>query len=130
MNFLGITEKILNITPSICSLTNKQDIRWVNPSNFWRFCETKRSLLTLLIRCGMAFNSNYEEALFSKRAAQKTRVAIERFLFGFTKYIPHYYDKPGWKNTFQNKNEDQVKKRLVRPEPRYEMVSYGTLWGN
>jgi hypothetical protein len=128
-NFLNKTEKILDLNCSKFSKTSRTDILWIEPIDFWLSCPIRRSLLTLLLRCGMVYDGNYEEALFSQDYAFQTKLAIERFLFGFTKYVDHS-DRLGWANTFRGKKEKEVKIRLVRAEPFYEVVSYGTLWGN
>ena len=83
----------------------------------------KRSLLTILLRCGVKYNrkqDNFEDAVFSCAYTQNTRYAVQRFLDGFTKYTGK---SNGWYNQFYwgggNKanhkilNNDDIDKLLI-----------------
>jgi hypothetical protein len=90
----------------------------------------KRSLLTMFVRAGMVYDpiaDNYEEALFSEKwsqhanLAKATKIAVMRFLFGFTKYVgPTIEDQPtieshGWHRIFEGLSEQSVKQYLIWP---------------
>jgi len=137
--FIQRTEKILDVEPSEFHATNKSHATWIEPS-FWMDCHIKRSLLTLLIRAGFNYNllfGDYEETLFSEPYLNKTRLAVMRFLFGFTKYNAAGYPK-GWYDSFHQKEYGRpakglsyVKHVLVSPKES-ELSGYalgmGSLW--
>lgn len=124
--FILKTEDILQEDDhSQFSETNRSTILWVQPAMFWRACSVKRSLFTILLRAGMAYDlsqDNYEEALFGQEFVVPTRRAVMRFLYGFTKYagIPWAsgisIEKCGWKSVFEGKSEAEIKSLLVRPK--------------
>ena len=123
--FLKKTELILNQTEfSQYSLTNRDTVLWIEPTKFWMECRMKRSLLTILVRAGIMYDpklDNYEEALFNEKWAKPTKLAVMRFLFGFTKYVgPNIDDQPsietrGWKFIFEGKDENYIKQFLTWP---------------
>ncbi len=119
------------------SATDRDTILWVGPSMFWRECEMRRSLFTILLRCGMKYNpdkDDYEEALFGSKYgpitpdqeyAVQTAHAVKRFLFGFTRFVKvpgtpegssTFYNKTGWRETFKGREVDQIRQMLVWPE--------------
>ena len=119
--------------------TNRDSILWVEPAFFWKSCALKRSLFTILLRAGRAYNcneDNYEQALFAQEYVVSTRKAVIRFIFGFTNYIgPNMMPNSsgtaitcGWRHLFQNKSESEIKKLLVSPHK----ISYdhGDLFSN
>ena len=124
--FLKKTEIILNQKEfSEYARTNRDTILWIEPSKFWMSCRMRRSLLTILVRAGIMYDpkrDNYEEALFTEKWAKPTKMAVMRFLYGFTKYIgPTIEDQPniesrGWKYVFENHDEQYTKNCLVWPE--------------
>lgn len=109
------------------SRTNKPEVLWVMPSKLWLNCELKRSLLTIILRCGFNYNGeNFDDALFSPRFdetlyVRDTKLAVMRFMFGFTFFTGTYKNtsntihKHGWREEFQNLEEPVIKKLLVRP---------------
>jgi len=109
------------------AMTNRDTILWIEPSMFWKECRMKRSLLTILIRAGMIYDpmkDNFEEAIFSEKFIKSTRLAVMRFLYGFTKYIgPTIEDQAieiyGWKYIFESHNEEYVKNCLVSSDEKY-----------
>lgn len=140
-SFILKTESILN--ESIFSRfaeTNRDTIMWIEPSKFWKCCQMRRSLLTILLRCGMLYEldkDNYEEALFKQEFIVPTKRAVMRFLYGFTKYFgPDLTTNTtvqisGWKAIFEAKNEADIKQMLVWPTdnpytPSIELTS--SLW--
>jgi len=134
--FICKTEEILTlIDRSGYSKTDRDTILWVRPSPFWSCCEIRRSLFTILLRCGRLYNperDNYEDSLYGKSdsvpQAQEyvnaTDLAVKRFLFGFTKYVKlpglvdpsSYYYKTGWVAIFKNKDLATIRQMLVLPE--------------
>ncbi len=137
-NFIFKFEEIIalngnNIQHSTFNKTNKPNIVWINPSSFWLDCILKRSLLTLLFRCGLNYDiqkSNFEDCLFGEYAeckfVKETKNAIIRFMFGFTKYqgfLPHVSSggtstliRHGWHSEFQDADISVIKNKLVSPD--------------
>lgn len=123
--FIRKTEEILKEgTASRFSETNRNTVLWVEPSGFWKSCPVRRSLLTVLLRAGMVYDSerdNYEESLFSQEYVVPTKKAVMRFLFGFTDYKgPEVINTGtiivrGWKTIFEGKTEAEVRAWLVAP---------------
>lgn len=131
---------------SLFRKTNKKIILWVEPSKFWLNCFIKRSLLTLIIRCGINYDTekdnfddclfgDYKECLFLK----ETKLAVLRFMFGFTKWTSEMPDTPyvasiikhGWREEFQKCDEAKVKSLLILPEGKSvesSLVGIDSLW--
>jgi hypothetical protein len=141
--FLVKTEDVLGashktLPRSKFSKTNMPYALWVSPSDFWKECPMRRSLLTILLRCGFEYRQdldNYEEALFSDVYAKETQNAVKRFLFGYTRFINgsgiYVTDRHGWRESFINKMTDDIRVKLVRPnnstiEPT--LIGLGTIW--
>lgn len=124
--FIRKTELILEQKEfSQFSETNRDTFLWFEPTNFWKICPVRRSLVTIFLRCGMAYQpdiNNYEEALFTQEFVIPTRRAVERFLFGFTKYVgPSILSDSsiqvrGWKTVFEGLSFREIKEILVSPE--------------
>jgi hypothetical protein len=126
-SFLLKTEAVLKQPFSKFCETNRDSILWIEPSYFWKTCPMRRSLLTILIRCGNVYDveeDNYEEALFGHEYVVPTKKAMMRFLFGFTRYVgpdisshcSSTVQTRGWKLVFEGKNDAEVKEMLVRPD--------------
>lgn len=125
--FLWKTEDILNEScRSEFALTSYSTILWISPTYFWRACPLRRSLLTILLRAANEYSisdDNYENALFSQEFVIPTKKAVMRFLFGFTKYTGPDFTSTntgtllvtGWKQIFDRKGDDDVKRLLVWP---------------
>lgn len=128
--------------PTQFALTNRNFIMWIRPSNFWTQCHLRRSLFTILVRCGQYYTPdkpNYDAALFNGKGGSGvyldgTRLATQRFLFGFTKYVlPSGGSQAGWNATFRNKSTvAQVKKDLIwpdhTPKPEATAVGVDSIW--
>lgn len=127
--FIEKTEEILekaacqNISKSIFFKTNFNFATWTEPAEFWKECPVKRSLFTLLIRCGLSYDfENYEKALFENHYSTKvTRHALQRFFYGFTKFNFEKNDcfegiGKGWVSYFANKNVELICEKLTLPE--------------
>ncbi len=125
-SFIDKTEEILiraalqNINKSKFFKTNLNFALWVEPSRFWMSCPMKRSLFTLLLRCGCNYDYvNYENALYSIGYSQSTKKAIQRFLYGFTefKYKGESFEGigKGWASYFSNRDCSEVCEKLEAP---------------
>lgn len=139
INFLNKTEEILifsalqSFEKSKFFETNLNFAIWIEPSKFWMKCFMKRSLLTIFLRCGLNYRSNYEEALFSLEHTRKTKLAIKRFLYGFTNYSSKckITRNKGWVSLFKNKSKQEICNYLVVPNHVYRpscMIGMGDLW--
>lgn len=125
--FMLKTEAVLKLEEhSKFAETNRSSILWVEPCEFWKCCMMRRSLLTILLRCGILYDldrDNYEEALFTQEYVVPTRKAVMRFLFGFTKYLgpdiatTGSIQIRGWKTMFEGRTEEEIKQMLVWPGP-------------
>ena len=131
--FIWQTETILGVDKRTdFSKTNRNYCIAVSPSDFWRECAMRRSLFTILLRCGSKYNpdqNNYEEALFSQRYMKETENAIRRFLFGFTKLWQAKKASYTWVANFRGATEQVCRKRLLSPDvPQESMLGAGSLW--
>ena len=128
--------------------TSRSSILWVEPSRFWLDCQMKKSLLTIILRCGINYNldsENFDAALFDEIYikeniwARETKKAILRFLFGFTKFTGKYIEvlegttiiKHGWKEEFCSLSEQDIRQRLILPdnkEKETNIVGIESLW--
>jgi hypothetical protein len=150
--FILQAEKVLGIhykERSIFSKTNKDSVIWVSVSCFWKECELRRSLFTILLRAGMDYSiekNNFSKTLFSNLYVRQTEVAIKRFFFGFVDFriqmvtthyagdhrmAPSQISRKGWVNTFKDAGFKDVKKILVKPakkNPEDNFLAVGTLW--
>ena len=131
VQFIDKTEEILSVERSSFAKTNRPYATWVCPSDFWRSCEMRRSLFTILLRAGRKYNpvnDNYEDALFSQEYVKLTKEAVMRFLFGFTNYV-RLENKQGWVSVFMHKKYEDVRKRLVSKNAGdFSLVGAGSLW--
>jgi hypothetical protein len=126
--FLKKTEIVLKQSVfSQYSMTNRDTILWIEPSDFWKCCRMRRSLLTILVRAGIMYDprkDNYEEALFTEKLVKPTKFAVMRFLYGFTKYVgPNIDNQPdiesrGWKTIFESHDEEYIKNCLKWPDDK------------
>lgn len=116
---------------SFCK-TEKPNIVWIEPSNFWMDCLMKKSLLTLVCRCSLNYDlskDNFDQCLFGDylecKLMRETRSAVLRFMFGFTRFkgeLPHgamssgsTLIRHGWHSEFANSDLRAVKNKLVLP---------------
>jgi len=116
--FMEKIEKMVDVDfPSEYGPTQRKSIMWIRPSAWWTIRSMRRSLFTILLRCGNAYSpskKNFEEALFSDPYALATKYAITRFLKGFTLYIG---TKKGWLDQFYEVrlNKKTIDSLLVEP---------------
>jgi hypothetical protein len=150
-NFITKFEKIVGLGTdakpfSVFSKTNRDNILWIEVANFWRPCLMKRSLLSMLMRCGLNYISaedNFDDALFGdfKESiyVRETKSAILRFMFGFTKFTGQRpvdafqtsMIKHGWREEFLKIDDLTVRRRLVLPDDvpkEVTIVGLESLW--
>lgn len=123
--FMKKVEEKLDVQPrSEFGPTQRKTIMWVKPSKWWTSKAMRRSLFTILLRCGDAYipnKDNFEKALFSNQYAKETKTAVNRFLAGYTEYTGK---KRGWYNQFKfdeieffgkgSITEEEINKLLVK----------------
>ena len=112
-------------------LTSSPCVLYVKLSKFWRECFYKRNLFTMLLRCAQNFDStqnNFDEVLFDEKYKEtlyvnETKMAVIRFMFGFTKYtgVPPIIGgttvvKHGWKEEFHKLEIHDLRMKLVLPD--------------
>jgi hypothetical protein len=139
VHFLKKTETILDLKEfSAFSKTTKPEIIWIYPSLFWMNCSLKRQLLTIFLRAGINYNievDNYEEALWSpdimgKTYAAETKLAICRFLYGYTEYKGRI--DGGWWGLFNSADIGFIKRVLVLPSDKMVesgIIGINQVWG-
>jgi hypothetical protein len=130
---------------SVFSKTNKSNVLWIEVSKFWLDCSMRKSLLTILLRCSMNYDSkldNFEDVLFNEKYKEnlylrQTKNAITRFMFGFYNFTgPELEDKfqtsvikHGWKQEFLNMDEFLIKNRLKsNQEFSHNCFFHDALW--
>lgn len=144
--FIAKSEEILDLPQrSQFSSTDQNIVMWVEPTPFWMDCWIKRSFLTILLRCGMYYDpelDNYEDALFgngddkdqAREYTHKTKLAVLRFMFGFTKFVmPSDISEPTgnlqsklWVEVFRERSIKELKTILVAQNPISSFGSLGT----
>lgn len=146
-NFLTKFEHITFVEPvSSFAHTNRENILWVQVAPFWMPCLIKRSLLTILLRCGINYDSkkdNFDDALFGEYKEscylKETRSAVLRFMFGFTEFsgrVPvetfqSSIIKYGWREEFHKVDDVGVRRRLILPTDKSKesnIVGAESLW--
>lgn len=132
--FISKTEEIIGIKDcATYAKTNRNWVLWIEPNAFWTSCAMRRSLFTILLRCGLNYKSNednYEESLYSEGYIKETKEAVMRFLFGFTKYVPdNSLNVPrGWVSAFKNADRDLVRRQLLSSENEQSTIGINSLW--
>jgi hypothetical protein len=133
------------------SRTERETVLWVEPSDFWKNCILKKSLLTLLLRCGANYEiikDNFDNALFGieyseNKYVRDTKNAVVRFLFGFTKFSGKINQtiqsantstliRHGWHAEFDKNSVYDVRKKLIRASDDCCEISFlesESLWG-
>lgn len=118
--FIHKTEDILGLSnENMCrfALTTSNSILFVVVSDFWWKSSIRRSLFTIFLRAGMAYDrskDNYEAALLSQDYVKRTQQAVMRFLLGFTEVKAQ---GGHWVNQFSAiKSEKQLRDMFTSPE--------------
>lgn len=122
--FIHKIENKLNLTErSIIGPTQRNNISWIRVCSWWTCTSMKRSLFTLLLRCGQnykIYQDNFDESLFSIMYTKETKYAVQRFLDGHTRYTGK---KKGWYKQFSGNDgitisppsKEIIDKLLIRP---------------
>lgn len=139
--FIAKTEEILALTNKLdvytkFGRTNRLYATWIELTKFWSECECRRSLFTILLRCGDNYDAeadNYEEALDSVGYSKNTIIAVRRFLYGHTRFNKANPGTSGmgWYSLFHGKPIEDVCNLLVSPvETAYPKTTLGlgTIW--
>lgn len=136
LHFIRDTEKFLNLSSfSEFFRTNRENVAFIKVHDFWKSCYMRRSLFTLICRLGLEYDYQcWEKTLYGEigktgskdldanyEMAKKTKKAIMRFFFGFTKYIgnlshmnkEYFPEKHGWVAEFADKQSDYIKSVLI-----------------
>ena len=130
---------------TVFAQTNRKTILWIKPSRFWVDCQIKRSLLTLVLRCGKNYEirkNNFDDALFGNykecQYLKETKPAVLRFMFGFTKYVGRInvsayetVQKHGWREEFYRLDSPSIRKKLTLPDGEKKLnniIGLETLW--
>ena len=115
--FMKKIEEKLDVQPrSEFGPTQRKTIMWIKPSKWWTLKAMRRSLFTILLRCGDAYlpsKDNFEKALLSNQYANNTKYAISRFLEGYTVYTGK---KRGWYNQFclESLSKEEIDLLLIK----------------
>jgi hypothetical protein len=139
--FVSKTEDIIEVVSPLPERTrfcrtNVPYALWITPSSFWKECFVRRSLFTILLRCGFEYRplyDNYEDALKSNIYSQETLPAIRRFLFGYTQFTNNdtVLNGRGWRDLFVNKDVEEIRSKLTLPKNaniEKTMIGLGTIW--
>ena len=137
--FVSKFELIVGVCePSVFANTEKENVMWIQPSGFWKDCQMKRSLLTILIRCGLNYDietDNFDDALFGEYKEslyiRETRSAMLRFMFGFTQFTGIVNPispstslvKHGWREEFMKLDDSTIRRKLILPEGKAKEIS-------
>lgn len=103
---------------------------WIEVSSFWRASCARRSLFTILLRCGRSFDTGcgtkeaveaaFKRALTTEQYSRRTKDAIEFFLKGGTRINEKglFRSGRGWYSILENLSAKQVKEHLRKPKKR------------
>jgi hypothetical protein len=116
-HFIRKTEKKLGLKKfTQCGPTNVPSISWFKINPFWNKNPLRKTLFTILLRCGRRFSpqhNNFKTALDSNSYILETRPAVDYFFKGNT--IPTRKCQRswrGWFRSFHNKTMADVKKLM------------------
>jgi hypothetical protein len=120
-----VEERLGLFKRSVVGPTQRNNISWIRSSLWWTSTSMKRSLFTILLRCGQNYHpkiDDFEDALFSVLYTKHTEFAVRRFLEGHTRYTGK---RRGWYNQFRwgggspeepkMTSQQQIERLLVRP---------------
>lgn len=111
----------------IFNMTDHNDKLQVVMSTWWKY-RLRRSLMSALLRCGLAYTSNDGErfvaALKSQPYTVHTWKAVERFLCGYTaSKLKKTTPFGGWQQFFDSQNDVLIQKTLVKKKRRKETTA-------
>jgi hypothetical protein len=121
IEFIRTVEQIIKLPDEdsiVFRKTNVPGIIHVTMSAWWKY-RLRRSLLTALLRCGIYYSEHsgkgFEKALFSQVYTSGTKIAIERFLGGYTaSRLKKRTAFGGWQSFFNSNNKTTVEAALVK----------------
>lgn len=117
-SFIDKIETMIDVYPKTkFGPTQRKTIMWIEPSRWWTAKGMRRSLFTILLRCGNAYSfnkDNFDEALLSDPYVIETEYAVRRFLNGNTQYTGR---NRGWHKQFFSLNPDKktIDSLLIKP---------------
>lgn len=108
--FISLAEELLGASSSDIAPTQRKTITCIVPSDFWWSIPIRRSLFSILLRCGLNYEGDFDEALLSNSHALETKEAIERFFGGHT-----YYNgkQEGWCDQFRGVHTKRLRRLLT-----------------
>lgn len=100
--FIKQAEKKLKVEPlsEILGFKNVQNVTCVRPSKWWTQNATRRQLFTILLRCGIDYENDFNDALHSQEYIQCTREATKKFFNGYTHCTLRMAGPDGWVSNF------------------------------
>lgn len=110
----GVEGRLGLCTRSMIGPTQRTNISWIKSSLWWTNTSMKRSLFTILLRCGQNYHpkiDDFDEALFSDLYTKQTEFALRRFMDGHTKYTGQ---RRGWYNQFRQEGVTNDKQKIER----------------
>jgi len=130
------TQKLTITEITFFKHTDQQDVLWLKPSPFWLENPIKRSLFSLLLRCGIYYNTTnkdaFEVAINSQDYSRITKPAIDRFLSGYTIYsgVMPTTHIDGWHFRFITQKIENLRKLLLPSHELIAKVAYEKHTGN
>lgn len=116
--FIGRIESRLKLKHrSVFGPTDERKVMWIKCGKFWNGRTIRRSLFSALLRAGRKYDPkkrNFRAALYNAKYLKGTKVAVGRFLQGYTHFSRNSYNA-GWHNTFSGLNKPRIEKMLSKP---------------
>lgn len=86
--FIKEVEKRLKVEPrsNILGFKNLSNVTSIEFSKWWVANGMRRQFLTVLLRCGVNYKNNFNNALYSTSYTKETEEAVKRFFKGFIDY--------------------------------------------
>lgn len=109
-SFISLAEDLLQVDRTEFYVTQRKSIMCLYPSPFWLQVPMRSSLFTIMLRAGMRYKEDFDEALYGNYYGSQTKAALERFFAGHT----HYRGKKrGWVNQFRDRTPQEVHRLLA-----------------
>jgi hypothetical protein len=114
--FINRIEKQVKVWPrsEITGIKNRpgSQISVMKVSRWWTKNPARKSLLTILLRCGENYKwNNFEKALKSNLYIRKTKKAVDKFLQGHTRWVGFF---AGWFDQFNSYSDEDSIEKLVK----------------
>lgn len=108
VKFIRVIENRLCLAErTVFTDTNMDHALLVSPSKWWFEQPMRINLFTVLLRCGLNYSGNVDNAILSYEYGRQTIRAIKWFLGGNTHYNGNKSNQ--WHDTFINMNIDLIK---------------------